>query len=250
MPAINAPSKTQVSTVPGVPQPDLTGVLGRQVNFNVFSGPTASPYDARKPADPSVTPPVVAVFPPAYVNDPTNYSTGGAVTGIGHSCMLNISPVAGGLPSPADVGIRNSGFSNDATPGATLPNGVALDNYPTAQTPPYLPGKNGVNLGGAILTAIGGGFSKVVEITTGFFEVQTKPYNVQPIANMGNGGSRDAGSTPFKGFPAKMVTAVADIANGVAIESGFINRSGGTILTGYSSEGSSATPTNAPVPQT
>jgi hypothetical protein len=145
------------------------------------------------------------------VKDPDNYSVGALNTGIGFGCLLNIDPTA-----PASI--KAAGFSDDYTPGVTLPDGTATTT--------------------AILTAIGGGKSTA---NVGGL-APTVPYEEQPLLNMGNGGSRNAGAGPiFTGFFSKMVTAIADIANGVAVEAGFLNRTGATILTGHSTDGSSNT---------
>jgi hypothetical protein len=67
------------------------------------------------------------------------------------------------------------------------------------------------------------------------------------ILGAGEGGSRDAGAGPaFTGFGLKMVTAVGSVANGAAIEAGFVNRTGVTMVAGQSSHGSTAAATNAP----
>jgi hypothetical protein len=68
------------------------------------------------------------------------------------------------------------------------------------------------------------------------------------MAGFGNGGSRDAGAGPaFTGFGAKMVTATAIVANGAAIEAGYVNRSGVSMAIGQSAFGSSTTANAAPV---
>jgi hypothetical protein len=164
---------------------------------NPFSAPTNSPFDAR-----TITAwPVSATNLPTYANDPANTSTGALSTGIGFGIGtgtgINITTADGTAP----VAIKNRGFNDDYTPGVTLPSGVAATT--------------------AILTAIGGG--KCTATVDGIAPVV--PYVAQPLLGFGNGGSRDAGAGPaFTGFGMKMVTATAPVASGVAIETGFLNR--------------------------
>jgi len=56
------------------------------------------------------------------------------------------------------------------------------------------------------------------------------------IGAFGNGGSRDNGAGLF--FALKMVTAAGAVANGAAIETGWINRTGISMVTGQSAHGS------------
>lgn len=138
-----------------------------------------------------------------------NYSTGALCTGIGFGATQIIAP---GVPA-----IDAAGFDDDYTPGVTRPNGVAATT--------------------AILLYIGGGKNTV----SGGISTPA-PYAVQPILGFGGGGSRDAGAGPaFTGFAVKMVTAAATVANGAAIETGFINRTGVSMTTGQSAFGSSTT---------
>lgn len=150
-------------------------------------------------------------------NDQTgNYSTGALNTGIGFGCNHIINPTA-----PASI--RNAGFTDDYTVGVSMPSGV----------PATL----------AILTAIGGGKSNAA--TNG--AAATAPYNVQPLLAFGNGGSRDAGAGPdFTGFATKTVTAAGTVANGAVIETGWVNRSGVSMVTGQSAFGNSSA-ASAPV---
>ena len=87
----------------------------------------------------------------------------------------------------------------------------------------------------ALLTCIGGG--KSTAAANGI--APTVPYVAQPLLGFGNGGSRDAGAGPaFTGFGAKTVTAVATVANGAVVETGFVNRAGISIVIGQSVFGS------------
>lgn len=169
------------------------------VIMNPFSGPKGSPFDAKQ-IDPTSQ---------LLVAAPNNFSTGALNTGIGFGSPPIIGPTA-------PQSIRDAGFNDDYTPGVTLPSGGDATL--------------------SILTAIGGG--KSTANVNG--SAPTVPYNAQPILAFGNGGSRDAGAGPaFTGFGVKTVTATATVANGAAVEAGFLNRSGVSITTGQSVFGSS-----------
>jgi len=168
----------------------------KSVLMHAFSGPTNSPLDARKIAS-------WAAGTPTYANDATNYSTGGLNTGIGFNGNHILGP-------GAVKAVSDGNFTDDYTPGVTLPSGVAATL--------------------AVLTAIGGGKSDAAGVSA--------PYNVQPLLGFGNGASRDAGAGPaFTGFSEKMVTATGAVAEGAAIEAGFINRLGRALVTGESGFG-------------
>lgn len=172
--------------------------LGNFVTMNPFSGPKGSPFDA-KSFNPTTR---------VLEADPTNLSTGGLSTGIGFGPSPIFNPTA-----PASI--KAAGFSDDYTPGVSLPSGVAATQ--------------------AILTAIGGGKSTAT-VNGG---APTVPYVAQPILGFGNGGSRDAGAGPaFTGFAAKTVTAAGTVAIGAAIEAGFVNRSVRSLVIGESAFGS------------
>ena len=171
---------------------------GRFVIMNPFSGPKGSPFDAKQ-IDPTSK---------LLVAAPNNFSTGALNTGIGFGSPPIIGPTA-----PASI--KAAGFNDDYTPGVTLPGGTAATD--------------------ARLTCIGGG--KSTATVNGI--APTVPYNAQPLLGFGNGGSRDAGAGPaFTGYSLKTVTATATIANGAAVEAGFLNRSGVSITTGQSVFGS------------
>lgn len=177
---------------------------GLFVIMNPFSGPKGSPFDAKQ-MDPTTQ---------LLVAAPNNFSTGALNTGIGFG-----SPPIIGLTAPQSI--KDAGFNDDYIPG--------VDSYrvggKTAETT-------------SILTAIGGG--KSTANVNGI--APTVPYNAQPLLAFGNGGSRDAGAGPaFTGFGVKTVTATATVANGAAVEAGFLNRSGVSITTGQSVFGSNTT---------
>lgn len=141
-----------------------------------------------------------------------NCSTGALSTGIGFDCEPGIGP-ATAASAPRTIAL--GGFTDDATPGLTRPDNVASLN--------------------STLLYIGGGRS----LANG----NSNPYTAGfALCGGGNGASRDGGAGPaFTGFPKKMVTATGVVANGAAIEAGFINRSGVTLQIGDSSFGSSTT---------
>lgn len=193
--------------------------LGRAVIFDLASGPKGSPLDVRR----------ISAYTnqtPVYVNDAANQtpSTGALQTGIGFG-----SPPIIGVTAPASI--KAAGFNDDYVPGVTLPNGNAATT--------------------SILMYIGSGRSKTSgapNYSNPDGQAGTNPYTAGfGIGMAGNGGSRDAGAGPaFTGFTVKTVTAVADVANGAVVETGFTNRSGVTITTGQSVFGSSTTASAAP----
>lgn len=108
-------------------------------------------------------------------------------------------------------------YTDDAIPGQTNPAGTAS----------------------AVLMYIGGGRSTSAGVPN--------PYNATAmgLCGAGNGGSRDGASA--NGFPLKIVTTAASIANGSAIETGWVNRSGVTLPSGFNVHGSGATALAVPV---
>lgn len=184
---------------------------GQFVIFDLLSGPKGSPFDARKPA------------PGGPVNDPLNCSTGALSTGIGYGGNHVIGPVA-----PASI--QAAGFTDDYTPGASRPDATAAVD--------------------SKFMYIGGG-KMIANVDP--VDKFARPFVPSPyvagfgIGGAGQGGSRDAGAGPaFTGFLEKMVTAVGGVANGAAIEAGFINRSGVAMVAGQSAFGSSAAASAAP----
>lgn len=183
---------------------------GKAVLMSPFSGPKGSPLDA------------VQINPTTFARtkDPNNFSVGALNTGIGYGLntgpIINVSP--GTDPFTAPGAIKRAGFTDDYTPGVTLPGGSAATT--------------------AILTAIGGG--KSTAAVNGI--APTVPYVAQPLLAFGAGSSRDAGAGPaFTGFGVKMVTAAGAVADGAAIEAGFVNRTGLAMVATQSAFGSSTT---------
>jgi len=210
-------------------------VGGNSASFSPFSGPKGSPFDAK------MYPSNGANYTTVPVANTADHSTGGLSTGIGFESTDNGQLVAGvrtgdlivttggttkGIPANGPGAIN--GFTDDYQPGITLPSGASATL--------------------ATMLAIGGGKSTITvvagDVAKGLSVVS--PYNVQPILDMGVGGSRDAGAGPaFTGFGLKSVTATADVAQGAAIEAGFVNRTApaasGIVLKNGSSAFGSAT---------
>lgn len=163
---------------------------GAFVMFDLLSGPKGSPFD-KAGSDKS--------------------STGALSTGIGYG---GASPIIG---PTAPASIKAAGFTDDTTPGVSLPAGTASAN------------SNIMYIGGGKCTKNVNGIAPAVPYVAGF-----------GLGGAGNGGSRDAGAGPaFTGFLTKMVTAAAGVATGAAVEAGWLNRSNVALLTGQSIFGSS-----------
>jgi len=199
------------SNMAGTPAANPT--LGAAVLMSPFSGPKGSPFDAKVYPSNIYQPKLSDLVP-----NLTDVSTGALSTGIGYGLntkVPGISPPLFSAAIPATV----DNFTDDYQPGVSLPSVVAAPD--------------------ARLLAIGGGRSTANTLTA---PTTPNPYAVQPLLGWGNGGSRDGGAGPaFTGFGTKLVTAVAPVANGAAIEAGWTNRSGVQLETGNSQFGSSTT---------
>ena len=145
-----------------------------------------------------------------------NASTGGLSTGIGFG-----SPPIIGLTAPASI--QAAGFTDNYTPGVSKNSSGGLIDSPDST-----------------IMYIGGGRCDPPTIATQG-RAAPNPYTTGfGIGDAGQGGARDAGTGPaFQGFKTKMVTATGAVANGVAVEAGFLNRSGVALVTGQSVFGSS-----------
>jgi hypothetical protein len=184
--------------------------LGKQVLMSPFSGPKGSPFDAKKAVFYDNLPGGNAWTAP--VADTANLSTGGLSTGIGF-----------GLNSKVGVLTIPPNFNDDYTPGVTKVTSAGLAASTIAE-----------------LTAIGGGKCLAPSEAAGTTGIAVPdPYVAQPLLGFGGGGSRDAGAGPaFTGFATKMVTATGAVAIGAAIETGFLNRASGAMVSGQSEFGS------------
>lgn len=172
---------------------------GNFVIFDGLSGPKGTPFDMD-----------------TVDGEPQQCSTGGLSTGIGYG-----SPPIIGLTAPASI--LAAGFTDDYIPGLSLPDGEDSDD--------------------STIMYIGGGRSEMVppagDDATDFSRAESvaDPYTAGfAICGAGNGGSRDSGADT--GFPIKTVTATGAVANGAAVEAGYVNRSGVALVTGQSVFGS------------
>ena len=196
---------------------------GKFVIFDPLSGPKGSPLDVRKIDSWSAGTPV-------YENDAANQtpSTGALQTGIGFG-----SQVISQQNASSPIGIFKSGFNDNGIPGevptysAPPPNGVVASNAINS-TRMYIGGGRTITDDGANIPGAAG----------------CDPYEAGvAICGAGNSGVRDGGAGPdeFTGFPLKAVTASGTVANGAAIEAGFTNRSGVSMVSGQSGHGVSTT---------
>lgn len=203
MPALNMGSPAAPAANP---------ITGKFVMMSPFSGPKGSLFDASK-FDPTTG---------VKSKDVSNFSTGALNTGIGFGAnrVLNVSN--GTAPATAAQAIKNATFTDDQTPGLTLPNNTVAPD--------------------ARLTAIGGGRSNIVGGgATGLGVSTPAPYTAVPLYGFGAGASRDGGAGPvFTGFAVKMVTAAGAVADGAVIEAGWVNRSGVAMVATDSAFGSAA----------
>lgn len=193
---------------------------GNTTLYDLLSGPKGSTFDNDKDFAAAT-----AFFPTstgAVAN--ANSSCGALATGIGF----------GSPPILASTQISNgpgNNFDDDYTVGVSSPD----------PTTPFA-NSTGMYIGGGKCTANVGGLAPAVPYTAGF--------GIGAAGNGGlatAGGSRDAGAGPvFTGFRLKTVTAAGAVANGAAVEAGWVNRSGQALVTGDSVFGlataASATP--------
>jgi hypothetical protein len=153
-------------------------------------------------------------------------------TGIGIGENDIIAQFTGINPATNPQAIFKAGFNDNDQPG-TVP------TYSAGGPPPNVSAST-VNstrlyIGGGKCTANVNGVAPPVPYTAGIV-----------ILGSGNGGSRDAGAGPaFQGFGMKMVTAAGAVAIGAVIETGFVNRSNRSLVTGESIFGSASAASGA-----
>lgn len=182
---------------------------GRPVIFDPLSGPKGSPLDKGSAG---------------------TASTGALSTGIG----IGPNAILGAVGGSAPVGIYAAGFNDNMVPGEKV--------TVYAAAPP--PGVVTTDIVDSTRLYIGGGRS----VTNGTAaDKPSVPFVASPytagvaLCAAGNGGSRDAGAGPaFTGFPMKLVTATGGVANGAAVETGFVNRSNIALVATQSVFGSDA----------
>jgi hypothetical protein len=145
-----------------------------------------------------------------------NASTGALQTGIGfgQSMLLQSDQIVPGMGN----------FDDDCEVGVDKPDLTASTNSTLCY------------IGGGRSNANSGGSAAPNPYTAGF-----------GLCGAGNGGSRDGGAGPaFTGFHIKTVTATGTVANGAVVETGWVNRSGVSLVAGQSVFGSAATQVAAP----
>ena len=188
--------------------------------------PTTAPV-----ANPSVAHPVLmSPFsgPKGSIGDKdssNNASTGGLSTGIGFGLDNSRPGITKLYAAVAGIEQHLQNYTDDYTPGVTLPNGVAATD---SRLVAIGGGKNVMTAGSG--TDWSRATSAPVPYTAGF-----------GLMAWGNGASRDGGAGPaFTGFGLKAVTAAADVAAAAVIETGFVNRSGVVLKQGLSQFGSAS----------
>jgi hypothetical protein len=204
--------------------------LGACVIFDIMSGPKGSPLD-------HITfgawDPVTRI--PAHVASEgvQTLSTGAMSTGIGISSEVIAAINPSTDPQTAPGAIFAAGFNDNQIPGEA-------PTYAAGGPPPVV----SANTVDSTRLYIGGGRSDAAGAVPGV-PFPPKPYTTGvQICSAGRGGSRDGG-TLGSGFGLQMVTATADVAVGAAVETGFVNRSTRTIVSGESVFGSSTAETAA-----
>lgn len=206
--------------LPGTAAATNTGgnpAAGNFVLMSPLSGPKGSPKDT---------------------DNAGNASTGALSTGIGYGSppVINVLTNSDNANTPAKA-IRREGWEDDVIVGAKYS---------------YTPASIAVG----DMTMIGGGRSQLVNGTgpngngtpAGTQVSVPQPYTAGTLLlGAGQGGNRDAGAGPaFTGFTTKPVTATGTVANGAAVEAGWVNRSGVTIATTDSVLGSASAASAAP----
>jgi hypothetical protein len=203
--------------------------LGKAVIFCPLSGPKGSPLDARTFGAWDAVSRL-----PAVTTDPNNISTGALQTGIGISAepIMAVNPSTN--PQTAPGAIFRAGFEDNLIPGE------AVTAYAAGGPPPVV----STQAVDSTMMYIGGG--RCDANTNGVAAPDPYTAGVQ-LLSAGNGGTRDAGAGPaFTGFGLKMVTAAGTVAVGAAVETGFVNRSTRSLVSGESVFGSSAAASAAP----
>ena len=185
--------------------------LGQFVVFDPLSGPKGSPFDT---------------------DNTGNASTGALSTCIGFGAN-DVIGFLGVASTTAPAAIFAAGFNDNNTPGqknATY----------SAGGPPPVVATTAVD---STFMYLGGGRSVTASGVNPAGVAGVNPYTAGvALCGAGNGRSRDGGAGPiFTGFPMKMATATAGVANGAAVETGFTNRSGVSLVTAQSVYGSNTT---------
>lgn len=200
---------------------------GNWVIFDPLSGPKGAPLDAKEFDYSTGTPPgwdATTRLP--ILIDSNNLSTGGLSTGIGISCQHTISDD----PTSPEA-IFAAGFNDNNTPGKQTLTYAAAPAIGVVATDEF--DSTMLYIGGGRMVA-----GSAAQIAQGLPFIPS-PYTAGiALCGAGNGGSRDSGAET--GFAMKMVTATGAVANGAAVEAGFVNRSGAAMVSGESVFGSAA----------
>jgi hypothetical protein len=214
---------------------------GNFVIFDPLSGPKDAPLDAKLIDYSTGSPPGWDATEriPILINDDSNISTGALSTGIGigGEQIINIpaAPLLG--PATAPGAIWRAGFNDYMEPGKqplTYGAGGPPPVWATMEidsTMMYIGGGRSELEAGDGADGNGAPANWTVSVPDPYTEGIA-------ICGAGNGGSRDSGANT--GFALKMVTATGDVANGAAVEAGFVNRSGAAMVSGQSVFGSAS----------
>ena len=200
--------------------------LGQFVIFDPLSGPKGSALDGMTFGAWDATTRLPATTKNNLVG------TGALSTGIGIGENDIISINKSTQPQTTAGAIFQAGFEDNLIPGEKVTTRTGPPPVVTAQAAD----SSMMYIGGGKCTANVNGIAPAVPYTAGI-----------QLLGAGNGGSRDAGAGPvFTGFGMKMVTAVASVAVGAVVETGFVNRSIRQIETGESIFGSATAASAAP----
>ena len=217
---------------------------GNFVVFDPLSGPKDAPFDAKMFDYSTGTPPGWDETDrvPILINNDASISTGGLSTGIGFGQqVIGVGPAASEDTAPE--AIFKAGFNDNMTPGKEVatytapppPGVVATENFDS--TLMYIGGGRSELAAGTGADGNGAPDNQIVSVPD--------PYTAGiAICGAGNGGSRDSGANT--GFALKMVTASGAVANGAAVEAGFVNRTGRALVAGDSVLGSASVALGAP----
>lgn len=231
-----ATGMAQNQTLAGDPiYTDAAAVTARFVLMDPLSGPSGSPLNGNNSIGGNMT------YPSA---------TGGLSNCIGFGARnaQNSGSLTKGLPSIPPGALS----PNTSTAAANAAGCDYIDDLLIGVRPAWAPaGATGDPAkpvrADSEMVYIGGGRSNIAGGLPGGLSVNAPYTQGTNVAGFGNGGSRDAGAGPaFTSFAAKIVTATATVANGAVVETGFANRSGGSITNGQSTFGSATAATVAP----
>jgi hypothetical protein len=163
--------------------------------------------------------------------------------------LVIFDPVSGPKGSPLDNDtqvdiVTGASSSRGGCSTGALQTGIGFGSPPVLTsghitpnfTDDYIPGQSdpaSTDTGTSVWMYIGGG--RCNANVDGYAAPNPYTSGMTPILAAGNGGTRDAGTGPaYTGYYLKTVTASGTVANGSAVETGFTNRSGMSIVAGQS----------------